>query len=107
MLEFAGQDLTNYFPPPMVLACPGLVTDNNLALMPANFTPIVAYAIHTSGHLQTINNTKLDDPDWYTDTLTPDLVQYYKGSFVYSRPEVQSQADADSRSAEYLELLLS
>ena len=97
MLQFAGMDLTDYFPPPMTVACPGLVTSDQLSLMRANFTPIVAYAIHTSGALQTVNNTALDSESWYEDTLLPDLVQYYKGSYVYSKPDVMAQADVDAR----------
>ena len=97
MLEFAGQDLTDYFPPPLSVACPGLVTSDQVALMRANFTPIVAYAIHTSGPLQTINGTKLSDINWYDETLLPGLVQYYMGSYVYSKSDVSAQADVNSR----------
>lgn len=97
MLQFAGQDLTDYFPPPMIVACPGLVTNNQLSLQRANFTVIEAYAVHTSGALQTINGTALDNANWYESTLLPDLVQYYKGSFVYDTKEVQGQADVDTR----------
>jgi chitin synthase len=97
MLEFAGQDLTNYFPPPMILACPGLVDNADLGLMRANFTPLVQYAVHTSGKLQTIPNTKLDADDWYTAQLTPALQQYYKGSFVYDKAYVASEAEGSSR----------
>ena len=97
MLEFAGQDLTDYFPMPMVLACPNLVTTDQLSLMRANFTPVVAYAIHTSGALQTTQNTHLDDANWYNDRLLPGLTQYYKGSFVYDKSYVQDQADSSQR----------
>jgi chitin synthase len=97
MLEFAGMDLTNYFPPPMTIACPGLVTNDQLSLMRANFTPTVAYAIHTSGPLQTTNGTKLDNINWYEDRLMPDLVQYYKGAYVFARNDVASGAESDSK----------
>ncbi|WWC67367.1 uncharacterized protein I206_101275 [Kwoniella pini CBS 10737] len=97
MLEFAGQDLTNYFPMPMTLACPNLVTNEDLALMKANFTPIVAYAVHTSGSQQTITGTKLDDDDWYTNRLMPDLEQYYKGSYVFDKATIENGANSDSK----------
>lgn len=97
MLEFAGQDLTEYFPPPMTWACQGLVTDDLLELQWANFTPIVDYAVHRSGKAQTISGTKLDDSNWYTDTLQPALQQYYKGFYVYDKAYVASQADESSR----------
>ena len=97
MLEFAGQDLTDYFPPPMNLACPALVDNSQLALMRANFTPVVDSAVHTSGALQTTSGTKLDDQNWYTDTLLPDLAQYHKGSFVYAKSYVADQANGAQR----------
>ena len=97
MLQFAGQDLTNYFPPPMNLACPGLVDNADLQLMRANFTPIVQYAVHTSGKLQAIPDTKLNADDWYTNRLLPDLEQYYKGFFVYDKAYVSQEADNSQR----------
>jgi chitin synthase len=93
MLQFAGQDLTNYFPPPMTLACPGLVTNDQLSLMYANFTPIVAYAVHTSGALQTTPGTKLNDADWYTNDLQASLEPRLKGDFVYTKAQVSDLAD--------------
>lgn len=93
MLQFAGQDLTNYFPEPMNIACQGLVSNDKLQLMYANFTPTVAYAVHTSGALQTIPNTKLNNQNWYTEDLQPTLEQYYKGSYVYTKGQVQDYAD--------------
>nr|XP_018266092.1 chitin synthase [Kwoniella dejecticola CBS 10117]OBR88250.1 chitin synthase [Kwoniella dejecticola CBS 10117] len=97
MLQFAGQDLTNYFPMPMTVACPGLVTNEDLSLLKSNFTPIVAYAVHTSGKQQTITGTKLDADDWYTNRLTPDLKQYYKGSYVFDKGTIENGANSDSK----------
>ena len=93
MLQFAGQDLTNYFPPPMNLACPDLVTNDQLFLMRANFTPTVAYAVHTSGALQTIPDTKLDNANWYNDDLQSALLPRLKGDYVYPKGVVQDYAD--------------
>jgi chitin synthase len=97
MLQFAGQDLTNYFPMPMNLACPELVPSDQLSLMRANFTPVVAYAVHTSGALQTIPDTKLDAGDWYTNRLMPSLKDMYKGDFVYDKAYVRNEADGSER----------
>nr|ODO04126.1 chitin synthase [Cryptococcus depauperatus CBS 7855] len=90
MIQFAGQDLTNYFPMPLTIACPNLVTSTDLKLMRSNFSPTVDYAVHTSGPLQTIPNTKLNDINWYKNSLTPALEKYYKGSFVFDKGQVQS-----------------
>jgi chitin synthase len=97
-LEFvAGQDLTYYFPPPLVLACQNLVTDPQLALVYKNFTVLVPTAVHTSGAMQTTPNTKLDNPSWYTQVFQPSIQQFYKGPLVWKRSDVLSQAlDANS-----------
>ncbi len=97
MLEFAGQDLTNYFPVPFTVACPGLVSSTALYMQKANFTPTVAYAIHTSGPLQIVNNTKLNDINWYYDRFSPYVEQYYKGQYVWDKNDVQRQADDSSK----------
>lgn len=97
MLQFAGQDLTNYFPVPMTVACPTLVTSTTLSLQRANFTPIVAYAVHTSGPEQTIPDTKLNDINWYNNELRPSLEEYYKGSYVMDKDYVAGKADSDAR----------
>jgi chitin synthase len=92
-LEFvAGQDLTNYFPPPLVLACQNLLTDPQVTLVYQNFTPLVPTAVHTSGALQSIPHTKLDNPDWYTQVFQPSMLQFYKGPLVWKRSDVLSQA---------------
>jgi chitin synthase len=93
MLQFAGQDLTDYFPPPMESACPGLVTSDQLFLMRANFTPQVAYAVHTSGALQTTPGTKLNNANWYKDDLQAALLPRLKGDYVYTKAQVSDLAD--------------
>lgn len=93
----AGQDLTYYFPPPLALACPGLVTDGTLALTYANFTPTIPSAMHNSGQTQSAQNTKLDQSDWYTAIFQPHMKQYYKGPLVWDKKNIAAQAaDADS-----------
>ena len=97
MLEFAGQDLTKYFPRPMNQACPNLVTSDQVSLQRANFTPLVDYAVHKSGPLQTISGTKLNNDDWYTATLQPALGEFYKGKFVYDNDYIRSEAENSDR----------
>lgn len=69
MMLLAGQDLTPYFPVPLVLGCPGLVTDNTVYLQSANFTPEVPGAVHTSGQMQSVQTSALHEADWYTSTF--------------------------------------
>jgi chitin synthase len=93
MLELAGLDVTDYFPVPFTVACPGLVTSSALYMQRGNFTPVVDYAVHTSGPLQTTNGTKLNDVSWYDSRFSPYIEQYYKGQYVFTPSDVQAQAD--------------
>lgn len=92
MLELAGLDLTGYFPIPFTVSCPGLVTDESLALQ-RNFTAVADYAVHWSGDLQTYGSKGLADADWYPNTFLPFMKDYYKGSYVYSKSDIQANAD--------------
>ncbi|KAI0774709.1 chitin synthase [Trametes elegans] len=90
----AGQDLTEYFPPPPVLACQGLVTDSSVALSPANFTNSAPQVMHKTGMYQ---DSKLSDSQWYTKYFLPKIRQFTKGPLVWDRNEVKAQAsDADN-----------
>lgn len=94
MLELAGQDLTPYFPIPLTLGCPGLVTDDTVSLSTnANLTAVVSSALHTSGSQQTEKSSKLADADWYTARFLPTMNQYYKGSLVYTKKTLQNDSD--------------
>lgn len=93
----AGQDLTGYFPPPLALACPGLVNDQNIALRPANFTPVIPTAMHVSGNLATEQQSKLDAEDWYTARFLPTIKKYRKGPMVWDKKDIWNDAnDQDS-----------
>ncbi|KAI5116392.1 hypothetical protein M0805_005329 [Coniferiporia weirii] len=90
---FGGQDLTYYFPPPLTLACAGLVSDDTLALQIKNFTnEISPTAIHTSGSQATSTTSKLANTDWYTATFLPKINQFYKGTLVWEKPLLLSEA---------------
>ncbi|KAF9463705.1 glycosyltransferase family 2 protein [Collybia nuda] len=92
--QMAGQDLTIYFPPPLILGCPDLVTDNTLAIENSNISQIntVPTAFHISGHLQLQQNTKLRNEDWYTTTFLPKMKNYRKGPLVYERKTIAAMA---------------
>ena len=94
--ELAGQDLTAYFPPPLVLACNGLVNDGSIALRISNqsSTP-VAQAMHTSGQLQSAQNTKLDENDWYTNRFLKTMKDFYKGPLVYDKGSIWNMAHSE------------
>ena len=92
----AGQDLTNYFPPPLVLGCPSLVTDASLLFQHQNFSAVIPTAVHTSGSQQPAQSTKLDASDWYTSRFLPTIQQYRKGPLVYDSKAISSAANDES-----------
>ena len=96
----AGQDLTYYFPPPLVLACPDLVTNDMLSLAtPTNWTETVPQAMHTSGALQGAVTSKLHQDNWYTAIFQPKIKQYRIGQYVFSKGEVYSAGTSTSSSS--------
>lgn len=99
MQPFAGQILDAYFPPPLTRACPGLVTDESVALQ-NNDTNAILYpqALHNCGPLnQPDPNTALHQITWYDQKFLPKIKEYYKGDLVWTRGTVQKQANDDQR----------
>ncbi|KAJ7780186.1 glycosyltransferase family 2 protein [Mycena maculata] len=88
----AGQDLTYYFPVPLVLGCPTLVTDSSLTLTYKNFSDTEPTALHISGALATETTSALHNSDWYTSTFLPKMKNYYKGPLVYTSDTLASEA---------------
>ncbi|KAK9328806.1 chitin synthase-domain-containing protein [Lipomyces starkeyi] len=87
---FAGMDLSNYFPPPLTEACPGLVTDSDIWLSD-NTTILYSNALHTCGpYKQQSTTTALHNITWYSDVFLPKISQYYKGELVVAKSEIQS-----------------
>jgi chitin synthase len=93
----AGQDLTYYFPPPLTLACAGLVTDPLLALTRANWTDNAPLAHHSSGSQEVFNSPNMKAEDWYKTTFFPKMKTMHKGHLVYTKKEIAVMA-ADQNS---------
>ena len=95
MQPFAGTDVSEYIVPPLTIACPGLVTNENIQLTP-NTSIIYSSAAHTSGPtFQTDPTTKLHDINWYTQYFLPRMKEYYKGDLVYKAKTVLSEGEND------------
>jgi chitin synthase len=92
----AGQDLTGYFPIPLVLGCPSLVSDANLIFQYQNFSALIPTAVHTSGAQQSAQGTQLDASNWYTSQFRPTINQYHKGPLVYDSKAIASGASDQS-----------
>jgi len=93
--QMAGQDLTYWFPPPLVAGCSGLVNDDQLSLTRQNWTDFAPLAHHTSGALQS-TPSDLQNPDWYRDVFFPKMKTMRKGPLVYERKAVAAMATDDS-----------
>lgn len=87
----AGQDLTYYFPPPLVLGCSGLVTDDNLSLTRQNWTDVAPLMHHVSGKLQT-TSPEMANPDWYINTFWPKMQTMKKGPVVWGWDTIAASA---------------
>ena len=85
----AGQDLTYYFPPPLVLGFSGLVTDDNLFMTRQNWTDIAPLMHYVSGKLQT-TSPEMSNPDWYINTFWPKMQTMKKGPVVWDWDAIAS-----------------
>lgn len=98
MMPFAGQNLDAYFPPPLTLACPGLLDDDTVVLQHNNTGAVEnPNAVHTSGDLQPQIESKLRNRRWYVDTFLPAIEEYYKGDLVVTKGQIKKQAKNDNR----------
>ncbi|KAF8165979.1 chitin synthase [Crassisporium funariophilum] len=93
--SLAGQDLTYWFPPPLVLGCQGLVTDDMASLTRKNWTDVAPLAHHTSGRLQS-QAPDMQRTDWYTAVFEPKMKEMRKGPLVMERKTVLAQAADDN-----------
>ncbi|OJA16306.1 hypothetical protein AZE42_03378 [Rhizopogon vesiculosus] len=90
----AGTDLTYYFPPPLNLACAGLVNDDTMKITVQNSTLMLfPEAMHSSGYNAPASSAALANQDWYTGTFKPKIDQYLLGPLVWEPSDVYSQAN--------------
>jgi chitin synthase len=96
MQPFAGLNLDVYFPPPLNVACRGLVSADHVVLIP-NTTAEFPNGMHTSGKRQPDPKSKLSDINWYGNRFLPRIKKYYKGDLVTDRASVSSQGEKEGR----------
>ncbi|KAI1330856.1 glycosyltransferase family 2 protein [Xylariaceae sp. FL0255] len=95
MQQFAGLNLDLYFPPPLILSCPGVVTDKTLQLSTNpedDNLATISDGIHTSGYYGNKNSPTLSTDDWYTSTFLPKIQDYYHGELVWNKHTVETQS---------------
>ena len=91
MQQFGGQNLDEYFPPPLNVACRGLTTNDRIQLV-SNATDLYSPAIHNSGPIYQPDPNSLEHSyDWYGDHFLPKIKTYYKGELVYDKKNVTAQ----------------
>jgi len=99
MQQFAGLDLTEYFPFPLTQACPQLVSDDTVVLIPNNSLIFDPSAYHASGPVMQGDTTSaLYDITWYQQVFQPKIKQYYKGALVIEKDDLQQEGQYQSRS---------
>ena len=92
MRQFAGQDLTEYFPYPLTQGCPSLVTDTSIVLQLNTSLITDPTGIHYNGPAtQGDTSSALFNITWYQQTFLPKIKQYYKGSLVVEKDDLKKQ----------------
>ncbi|KAG1429238.1 hypothetical protein G6F58_000136 [Rhizopus delemar] len=86
----AGRDLSYTFPPPLTVACAGLVTDPSVAVTP-NGSIVLGPFVHFSGPQQNDKTLKkLHNPGWIKNEFEPLMNNYKKGDLVISMKQIKS-----------------
>ncbi|KAI1272586.1 class V chitin synthase [Xylaria sp. FL0933] len=93
MLPFGGLNLDHYFPPPLTLSCPGVVTSETTQLRTtAEDEPTMPNGVHTSGYYANKNSKALSSDTWYKDTFQPKIKEYYHGDLVWDKSKVERES---------------
>ncbi|ORX47142.1 hypothetical protein DM01DRAFT_1310468, partial [Hesseltinella vesiculosa] len=99
MEPLAGRDLSYTFPLSLSAACPSLVSDNTISIIP-NETIVLGPFIHSSGAQQPDQQlAALTDPNWLQHRFLPRLLPFRKGQLVISRKQLQDDFKSYGRLA--------
>ncbi|KAL7319392.1 hypothetical protein PS15m_002530 [Mucor circinelloides] len=99
MTEVAGLDVSYSIPPPLTMACAGLVTSPTIKVI-ANNTIVMANFVHNSGDQLTVATlTKMQDPRWYWNYFLPTMSLYKKGKVVVPIKQLYDDYQSWSRLA--------
>ncbi|KAI8135452.1 hypothetical protein DUD61_000820 [Geotrichum candidum] len=97
MMQFAGLDLSDYFIPPLTVACNGLVDDESVK-MTLNTSLEYPEADHTSGsYYVPQNTTALHNFTWYDNVFLPKMKEFYKGELVIQTKDIKKQGTSANR----------
>lgn len=88
MQPLAGLDMDAYFPIPLSLACPGLVTSDTLELQVNETQREYTWAVHTSGYN---GQGAMRANNWYTAKFLPRMKEYYHGDVVWDKEKIKRE----------------
>ncbi|KAI8067938.1 chitin synthase-domain-containing protein [Gongronella butleri] len=100
MEPLAGRDLSYTFPLSLTVACPSLVTDNSITIIP-NETIVLGPFVHASGPQQPDPQQvpAMQDPYWLQHRFFPAMLPYKKGHLVQKRQQLQDDFHSYGRLA--------
>ncbi|KAI9491145.1 chitin synthase [Zychaea mexicana] len=99
MEALAGMDVSYTIPPPLTVACPGLVTSSTIRIQ-ANTSIVVGPFQHYSGDQLAITSlTKMQSQSWYQNHFLPQMKLYKKGSLVIPMNTLKEDYEGWSRYA--------
>ncbi|CEP14390.1 hypothetical protein [Parasitella parasitica] len=100
MDALAGMDVSSSIPPPLTVACSGLVTDSRIRILANTTVNPQASFIHYSGdQVQVTSLNDTTDPYWYWKTFLPTIQDYKKGTLVHLIKDLKADADGWGRYA--------
>ncbi|KAJ2929721.1 hypothetical protein H1R20_g7360, partial [Candolleomyces eurysporus] len=96
--QLVGKDLTYYFPPPLVAACPGLVEEPTLELTRKNTSMVeLRIAVHTSGtNYGSGPSERLRRQDWWSSIFIKEMAEFRKGPLVWDKKDILAQAEDEN-----------
>lgn len=100
MVALGGLDVSSSIPPPLTVACSGLVTDSTIKILPNTTANAQASFIHYSGDQVLVTSlTDTTNPYWYWQTFLPTIQDYKKGPLVHLVTDLKADAEGWGRYA--------
>jgi chitin synthase len=93
MMPFAGADMDPYIVPPIFIACPNLVSDNQTTLTLVSNQTVNDIGKHISGNMTADRTSALANPRWYPDVFLPKMQEFYKGDLVTDKKDILTQGE--------------
>jgi chitin synthase len=103
MMEMAGFNMDPYIIPPLYLACPNLIPENDqtkvmqLTLNESETESLNSLAVHRSGSQTNLpDSDALKKEDWYPKVFLPAIKEYRKGELVWKTDKIKSEGENEN-----------